>query len=102
MSDTHPGEGQHEEPNYMAVFYALVILTVVEVLVAFAPQYIPGTKPLVVTSLIFMSLAKAALVAGYFMHLRFDSRKLMIVVCSPIALSAMLWIIPVLETLSSE
>ena len=92
------GHHAHDHPPYMAVFFALIILTVAEVFVV----YMPVAKALIVTSLVFMSVGKAALVGMYFMHLAMDNKKLMVVVLSPIVLSAMLFVIPVIETLSSE
>ena len=58
----------HKHPNYMAIFWYLAILTVVEVGVVFLPfgKVVNGTL------LCALALGKAALVAMYFMHLRFD------------------------------
>lgn len=87
------GHGHHEHPPYMPVFFALILLTVVEVFVV----YLPIPQAAIISSLVAMSLAKAVLVAMYFMHLAMDNKKLMIVVLSPIVLSAMLFVIPVIE-----
>jgi hypothetical protein len=43
-----------------------------------------------VLSLILMALAKAGLVAAYFMHLRFEKKTLALIVISPLALSALI------------
>ncbi len=59
---------QHKRTNYIAVFVALVVLTVIEVGVTLVP-WIPR---LVV--LIPLAIAKATLVILFYMHLRFDSR----------------------------
>ncbi len=90
--------GAHPHPPYMKVFYGLIVLTAAEVAIVF----LPIDRTLINLSLVSMSLAKAALVGAYFMHLALDSKKLMIVVGSPFVLSAMLFVIPVLETLSSQ
>lgn len=63
MQDTH--ETPH--PNYTAVFFALVVLTVIEVSITYLP--IPH-----LLILLALSVAKAALVAMFFMHLKYDSR----------------------------
>jgi cytochrome c oxidase subunit 4 len=77
----------HKEPNYMGVFWALLILTLAEVGVF----YIPGLPRLVlVVSLVAMALAKAGLVAAYFMHLRFEKRTLALIVISPLLLSSVM------------
>ena len=79
---------EHAEPNYWMVALGLLILTVVELAVASAP--IP--KFAIVISLCAMALAKAALVAAYFMHLKFEKYALMVIVLSPLLLSAILYI----------
>ncbi len=75
----------HEEPNYMAVFYWLAALTALEVAVAYAP--IP--KVLMIGLLVGLAIAKAALVAMYFMHLRFERRTLGIIALTPPVLLVM-------------
>jgi cytochrome c oxidase subunit IV len=69
----------HDEPNYMAIFYWLFALTVVEV----AITYMPIPKALMVTSLVVLAFTKAALVAMYFMHLRFETRTLGVIALTP-------------------
>jgi cytochrome c oxidase subunit 4 len=64
-------ETQHEpervQPNYLGVFWVLAILTAVEVGVTYLPvPRIPVLVPL--------ALLKAALVALFYMHLKFDRR----------------------------
>ncbi|MCZ6695532.1 MAG: cytochrome C oxidase subunit IV family protein [Acidobacteria bacterium] len=78
----------HAEPNYWGVFLALLILTVVEV----GLIYIKMPRVVMVSSLIAFALAKAALVAAYFMHLKFERGPLILVVLSPLVLSAILYI----------
>ncbi len=78
----------HAEPNYWAVFLALLILTVAEV----GLIYLPMPRVVMVSSLIAFALAKAALVAAYFMHLKFERGPLILVVLSPLVLSAILYI----------
>jgi len=54
-------------PNYVGVFVVLAVLTVVEIGVTYLPiPRIPVLVPL--------ALLKAALVAMFYMHLRFDRR----------------------------
>jgi cytochrome c oxidase subunit 4 len=76
----------HEEPNYMAVFIALAILTVVEIGVVYAP--IP--KWAIGASLVILAFAKAILVAAYFMHLKFENKTLAVIAGTPIILCVML------------
>ena len=68
MADTAAHNEAHAEPNYLAVFGWLFVLTVVEVGVIFLP--IP--KLLIAASLVILAAVKASLVAIYFMHLKFE------------------------------
>lgn len=73
-------------PNYMAVFVGLAVLTLIEVGVAFV-----GFSELV-TILILVALAlwKAALVALYYMHLRYEPTRLVLMVLVPFPLALIL------------
>ena len=69
MADTAAAHNEaHAEPNYLAVFGWLFVLTVVEVGVIFLP--IP--QLLIAASLVILAAVKASLVAIYFMHLKFE------------------------------
>ncbi|MDE0212964.1 MAG: cytochrome C oxidase subunit IV family protein, partial [Deltaproteobacteria bacterium] len=69
MADTAAAHNEaHAEPNYLAVFGWLFVLTVIEVGVIFLP--IP--KLLIAASLVILAAVKASLVAIYFMHLKFE------------------------------
>lgn len=68
MAAAHPTP--HLRPNYLAVFAWLTVLTAVEV----GFSYLPLPSGLMVTLLVSIAVAKAALVVLYFMHLRYDSR----------------------------
>jgi hypothetical protein len=64
-------ENQHEVPNrtrvYVITFVTLGVLTMVE----FAASTLPVFK---LPTLLLLATTKAILVAGIYMHLRFDSR----------------------------
>ena len=79
---------EHKEPNYWGVWLALLILTIVELWLARAPM----PRVAVVVSLCALALAKAALVAAYFMHLKFEKYALILIVLSPLILSAILYV----------
>lgn len=68
MTDTAIHKEAHEDPNYIAVFAWLAVLTVVEVGVI----YVPIPKLMIAAALVLMASVKAALVAIYFMHLKFE------------------------------
>jgi len=79
--------GTHQEPNYMAVFYSLAVLTAVEIAVAymrFLPLLIMGFM------LVVLALVKAILVGMYFMHLKFEKRTLGIIALTPLILCTLL------------
>jgi cytochrome c oxidase subunit 4 len=69
----------HAEPNYIAIWIWLGALTVLEIWVA--NMGIP--KVLIVSGLVGLAVAKAALVALYFMHLRFERLTLGIIALTP-------------------
>lgn len=76
----------HAGPSYVTVFVVLAVLTAIEVGIT----YVPMPRLLLVGLLLTLALAKAALVAMYFMHLRFDSRLLTIIFVTPLVLGSVL------------
>lgn len=74
------------KPNrkeYAYVFVALAVLTLLEVAVA----QIPGIgKGLVVSALVLLALVKAAAVALFYMHLKYETRVLRLTVAVPLAM----------------
>jgi len=82
--------GEHAEPNYWMVWLSLAVLTVVELLVAQVQG--EGTRKFVIFSLCALALVKAALVAAYFMHLKFEKYALILIVVSPLLLSGILYV----------
>jgi len=76
----------HTEPNYMAVFWWLLALTVLEIAVI----YMPLARMIVVILLVGLALSKAALVALYFMHLKFERVTLSLIAITPLVLCVFL------------
>ncbi|HEX9636229.1 MAG TPA: cytochrome C oxidase subunit IV family protein [Acidobacteriota bacterium] len=76
----------HAEPNYMAIFWWLAALTAVEIGVI----YLPIVKLVIVILLVGLAISKAALVAMYFMHLKFEKRSLALIALSPVGLCILL------------
>ncbi len=76
----------HAKPNYMAVFWWLLALTIVEIAVI----YMPMARLLIVVLLIGLAVSKAALVAMYFMHLKFERQTLTWIALSPFILCVFL------------
>ena len=76
----------HSESLYMKIFYYLVALTILEILVAL-PSYSALLKG---TLLVGMVLGKAALVAMFFMHLRFERVTLGVIAFTPLVICVFL------------
>ena len=76
----------HKHPNYMAIFWYLAILTVIEIGVI----YLPLGKFTIGVLLCALALAKAALVAAYFMHLKFETKTLTWIAFTPLAIATLL------------
>ena len=76
----------HKHPNYMAIFWYLAILTVVEIGVVFLPfgKLVNGTL------LCALALGKASIVAMYFMHLKFETRTLGLIAITPLTIATLL------------
>jgi len=82
MADTHAKHG----PSYMAVFWYLAVLTVVEIAVIFMPI----AKLAIGVMLVALACAKAALVALYFMHLRLETKTLGYIALTPVVIGTLL------------
>jgi cytochrome c oxidase subunit 4 len=81
----HPAVG-HKHPNYINIFWVLLVLTIVELVVVFLPfgKIINGTF------LCVLAVVKAAVVAMYFMHLRFELRTLAMIAITPLVIATLL------------
>jgi cytochrome c oxidase subunit 4 len=75
-TDLHIGEvHEHAHPGertYIKVAIILAIITIAEVTI----YYISGLRFMLVEALIVMSIFKFVAVVSYFMHLKFDDRRL--------------------------
>ncbi len=81
---THGAVEPHEEPNYIAVFIYLALLTAAELGV-----YGLGLpRTVMIGSLVALALAKAALVAMFFMHLAMERKGLWVVAVTPLVIVA--------------
>ena len=86
----------HKHPNYIMIWVILLLLTVLEVAVAYSPKYfsdVGGIITITIVLLIGMALVKAGLVAAYFMHLKFEQRNFVIIVSFPLVLACVLVIL---------
>ena len=71
-AQAHAGGGAHATvATYLRIAVVLAIVTALEISLI----YIPGLpNPVLVASLIVMSIVKFALVVGFYMHLRYDGK----------------------------
>ena len=76
----------HKEPNYIGVFWWLLVLTIIEIGVI----YLPIAKIAIAVLLVALAISKAALVALYFMHLKFERVTLGWIALSPFILCVFL------------
>lgn len=80
--------------QYVVVFVVLGVLTLVELGVALTPG-IP--KQAVVIALVTLAVAKAALIALFYMHLRFETRILKLTVLGPLVAPAVYGLVLIAE-----
>ena len=76
----------HTQPNYIGVFWWLLALTILEV----GAIFLPIARLLIGILLVGLALSKAALVAMYFMHLKFERRTLGLIAITPLVLCVLL------------
>ena len=72
----------HARPNYVLIWAWLMGLLFVSLLAV----YLPFSHVVTVTMIFSIAVAKAVLVAAYFMHLRFERWLIYAIVISPILL----------------
>jgi cytochrome c oxidase subunit 4 len=93
---THPagdvvtaGHQHQGKMQFYVVWGGLLVLTVVEILLAYNQVFGPAKM---LTVLLILSLIKSAMIIGYFMHLKFEAPRmkwvLMVSVCFCLALMA--------------
>ncbi len=83
----------HSHPNYWASWAYLLILTVVELGIAF----LPWTKEVQILVLLFLAIWKALLVALFFMHLKWEGNRMRIFAIAPLPLTVIVIIAALTE-----
>ncbi len=84
--------GKH--PNYILIWVVLAVLTVLEVLVAMMSGL---NRNVLVLVLLAMAIWKAVLVAMYFMHLKFEPKRLLMIAVAPLPLAVIIVIVVMRE-----
>ncbi len=79
-------EQEHAHPRYILIWVILLALTLGELGYAFMDL----PKIVLALGLIFMAVWKAVLVAMYYMHLRYEPKRLWVLAVSPLPLAAIL------------
>jgi cytochrome c oxidase subunit 4 len=90
-----PAYGAVHRRQYVVVFVVLGVLTLVELAVARTPGI---ARAAVVVALVSLAVAKAALIALFYMHLRFETRILRLTVLGPLLAPAAYGIILIAES----
>lgn len=77
----------HTIPNYMAIFWWLLGLTIAEIGWAVLPHH---SELVLAGGIVALAIVKAVLVAMYFMHLKFERRTMGILFASTLILGVIL------------
>ena len=86
----HSQAAAHHHVPYFAIFGLLVVLTIVTVAVAFIPAVAHGPEWLKVLVALIIASIKAAFVALFFMHLKFEGKMIYFIVGVPLVLTVIL------------
>ena len=78
---------EHKHPNYIAIWIYLAVLTGVELVVAML-HFLP--RQWLIGALVFLAIWKALLVALYFMHLKFEPKRLVVMILAPLPLAVIM------------
>ena len=82
---------------YLYTWLGLAALTSL----AMGVSRLPVSKGLMAFLLTGISMAKVLLIATYFMHLRFERRKLVLITAVPLILALILWVLMVPDTMDT-
>ena len=78
---------EHAVPNYMAIFWWLLGLTIAEIAWAIIPHH---SELVLAGGIVALAIVKAVLVALYFMHLKFERRTMGLLFASTLILGTIL------------
>lgn len=88
--------GGHSKKEYIVIFFVLTVLTGIEV----ALKYIPMPRGVMIGALISLALAKATIVALFYMHLKSETRSLKLVVGVPLVFPALYAVVLIIESIA--
>lgn len=85
----------HDHPWYLGVFLWLIVLTAGEV----GMTYLEMSRTSLIIVLSGFGFLKAGLVAAYFMHLKFEKRRLILFVTTPLVAIILMLIVVAVDAL---
>jgi cytochrome c oxidase subunit 4 len=88
--------GAHSKKTYIVMFFVLTVLTGIEV----GLKYMPISRGMLIAGLISLALAKATLVALFYMHLKSETRSLKMVVAIPMMFPALYAVVLIVESIA--
>jgi cytochrome c oxidase subunit 4 len=88
--------GSHSRKDYIVMFFVLTFLTAVEVGI----KYINISRSTLIGALIALALAKATLVALFYMHLKSETRSLKLVIAIPMVFPAIYAVVLIIESIA--
>jgi cytochrome c oxidase subunit 4 len=83
-----------KQPSYMLIWFVLLVLTVVEVGIAYVSSL---PRNVLILVLVGLAVWKATLVAMYYMHLKFERLRLILLATAPLPLAIILVVAILLE-----
>lgn len=83
-----------KQPSYMLIWFLLLILTIVEVGVAYLSSL---PRNVLILVLVGLAMWKATLVAMYYMHLKFERLRVILLATAPLPLAIILVVAVLLE-----
>ncbi len=85
-----------KQPRYFLIWFYLLVLTIAEVTVAFV-SHLP--EEILIIALLLLAIWKAALVAMYYMHLKFEPPRLIVMVLAALPLAILMTLVVLQEGL---
>lgn len=85
---------EKKQPSYMFIWFVLLVLTVVEVGLAYLSSM---PRNVLIVVLVGLAIWKAVLVAMYYMHLRFERLRVVLLAMAPLPLAIILVLAILLE-----
>jgi cytochrome c oxidase subunit 4 len=91
MTSAAPQHKSH--PSYYLIWVVLGVLTGIELYISSLGVKFNWDKTIVIVILVALAVWKAVLVALYYMHLRFEPRRLRILAIAPLPLAVILVVV---------